>query len=193
MGKIEEANNKKQKKKRKRLLFRSILLAIMFGALLFAVISSLSGDSKQVEVGDQAPNFQLKQVNGENGGQAVTFEQFKGKGIMLNFWATWCPPCEAEMPYMQSLYPEYKEKGVEILAVSSDDTEKVIHDFIDKHDLTFPVLHDKKEEVFNQYGVLSYPTSLFINPEGEVVEIVEGPLTLERLEEYFQQIVPENG
>ena len=71
--------------------------------------------------------------------RSVQLSDLEGKGVMLNFWGTWCKPCEAEMPYMETLYPEYNDKGIEIVAVSLDSTELVINRFIDKHDLTFPV------------------------------------------------------
>ena len=72
---------------------------------------------------------------------------------MLNFWGTWCKPCEKEMPYMEKLYPKYKEQGVEIVAVSLDSTELVVHRFIDKYDLTFPIPHDKDSQVRDLYKV----------------------------------------
>src|SRR5699024_7056087 len=112
-------------------------------------------------------------------------------GVMLNFWGTWCKPCEAEMPYMEKLYPEYKEKGIEIVAVNLDSTEFVVDRFIDKYDLTFPVPYDKKRAVEDLYNVGPIPSTFFINPEGEIVESVEGALTLEKLEGYLQQIKPE--
>ena len=108
---------------------------------------------------------------------------------MLNFWATYCKPCEAEMPYMESLYPEYKD-DVEIVAVNLDANELVIHQFIDKYDLTFPVVHDTTSEVMDLYKVGPIPSTYFINPEGEIVDIVMGALTLETLEGHFQEIQP---
>src|SRR5690625_6803931 len=84
---------------------------------------------------------------------------------MLNFWATFCDPCEEEMPYMEELYPEYQEKGVEIIAVSLDATEIVIDRFIDKHELTFPIPHDTKNEVMDAYNVGPIPSTLFRSEE----------------------------
>lgn len=110
---------------------------------------------------------------------------------MLNFWGTWCKPCEREMPYMQELYGEYKDKGIEIVAVSLDSTELVVDRFVDRHNLTFPVPHDTTEEVRDLYKVGPLPSTFFINPDGEIVEYVEGALTLESLEGHLQNILPE--
>lgn len=98
---------------------------------------------------------------------------------MLNFWATYCEPCKREMPYMESLYPQYKEKGVEIVAVSVDMTEIVINKFVNQYDLTFPILHDKSSEVMDAYGIKPLPTTYFIDENGVIVERVLGELTLE--------------
>ncbi|QDP40506.1 thiol-disulfide oxidoreductase ResA [Radiobacillus deserti] len=187
MTKLEEANKVKKNKKQSRLIFRTTVLLVLFAALVFALVSNFVSGNSVVDVGDKAPNFQLKQLNGE--ADSLQLNDLKGKGIMLNFWATYCEPCEDEMPYMQELYPEYKEKGVEIVAVSLDANELVINKFIDHYDLTFPVLHDKGQ-VMDLYGIDPLPTTFFINSEGEVVEKVSGALTLSKLEGYLQQIQP---
>ncbi|MFD1850526.1 thiol-disulfide oxidoreductase ResA [Oceanobacillus bengalensis] len=187
---IEEAKQKKKKKKRNRLIYRTAILAVLIAATLFAVISNLQDDNTVYRKGDQAPDFQLQQINKNNELETVRLSDFEGKGVMLNFWGTWCKPCEAEMPYMESLYPEYKEKGVEIIAVSLDNTELVVDNFIDKYNLTFPIPFDRTEEIRDLYKVGPIPSSFFINPEGEIVEVVDGALSLERLEGYLQAIQP---
>ncbi|MDL4840757.1 thiol-disulfide oxidoreductase ResA [Aquibacillus rhizosphaerae] len=188
MSKVEEAKKQKRNKKKKRLLFRSIILLALLAALIFALISNFNNDEASLGVGDQAPPFQLKQLNGD--AETLNLADLEGKGIMLNFWATYCKPCEDEMPYMQSLYPKYKD-DIEIVAVSVDATQLVIDRFVDNYNLTFPILHDNKEQVMDLYNVGPLPTTYFINPDGEIVEVVSGPLTLERLDGYLQQILPE--
>ncbi|MEN2766143.1 thiol-disulfide oxidoreductase ResA [Ornithinibacillus xuwenensis] len=187
---VEQAKVTKQKKKRNRLIFRSVILVLLLIAVGYALITNITKDKTIYDIGDQAPDFQLTQVNNNNELETVRLSDYRGKGVMLNFWGTWCEPCEAEMPYMQELYPKYQEKGVEIIAVSLDATEFVIDKFIDKHDLTFPIPHDTKDLVRDQYKIGPIPSTFFINSEGEIVEIVEGALSLERLEGYLQQIQP---
>lgn len=187
---LEKVRKQKKTRMRNRFIFRSTVLAILIVAIVFALVSNAKEDKTIYKVGDEAPDFTLKQVNDNNELETVQLSDFEGKGIMLNFWATYCPPCEKEMPYMQELYPEYKEKGIEIIAVSLDSTELVIDNFIDKYDLTFPIPHDTKGQVMDLYKVGNLPSTLFINPDGIIEETVEGALSLDRLEEYFQQIQP---
>jgi len=114
----------------------------------------------------KAPDFMLKDLNG----RTVSFSSLKGKVILLNFWATWCPPCKAEMPSMNKLYSSMKARGLEIIAVSSDSSLSSIKDFLAKHRVDFPVLHDEKKAVTLQYKVFSMPTTFLIDRNGTIVE-----------------------
>lgn len=188
---LDKIREKKKNKMRNRLIFRSITLAILVAAVIFALVTNLNKDKTIYKIGDEAPDFQLQQVNENNELETVRLHDLRGKGVMLNFWGTFCKPCEEEMPYMEKLYPEYKDKGIEIVAVSLDRIELVIDKFIDKYGLTFPIPHDTKGIVMDLYKIGPIPSTFFINPEGVIVEKVEGALTLERLEGYFKQIMPE--
>jgi len=159
--------------------------------MIFALISNLQDDNIIYREGDKTPDFKLKQINKNNEMDYVQLSELEGKGVMLNFWATWCKPCESEMPYMQALYPTYKEKGVEIIAISLDSTELVINQFIDKYDITFPIPHDKTKEIRDLYKVGPIPSSFFIDANGEIKRVVMGELSLSRLEGYLDEIVPD--
>lgn len=187
---IEQARENKVKKKRNRFIYRSAILVLLVIAVAYALVANLNKDKAIYSVGDEAPDFQLNQVNDHNELKTVRLSDFRGKGVMLNFWGTWCKPCESEMPYMQKLYPEYKEKGIEIIAVNLDATEFVVDQFINKYNLTFPVPHDTKDQVRDLYKVGPIPSTFFISSEGKIVEVVNGALTLERLEGYLQKIEP---
>ena len=188
---LEEAKKKKKNKRKNRLIFRTSILIVMVAAIIFALVSNIQADNTIYQVGDDAPDFELKQINKNNELESIRLSDFKGQGVMLNFWGTWCKPCEEEMPYMQELYPEYKEKGIEIIAVSLDSTELVVDRFIDKYDLTFPIPHDKTGEVRDLYKIGPIPSSIFINPDGKIQRVVNGALSLESLENYFKEILPE--
>ena len=186
---IDKARKDKQGKKKKRYIFRFAVLAILLGAIVYALIINLNQDKDLYEVGDQAPDFKLTQINEANEVETIQLSELEGKGVMLNFWGTWCKPCEEEMPYMEELYPKYKD-DVEIVAVSLDVDEPIIHNFIHKYDLTFPVVHDKNSDVMNLYNVGPIPSTFFISPEGKIVGKVAGSLSLESLEENFKAIQP---
>ena len=188
---LEQKKQKKRNKKRNRLIYRTAILLVLLGAIIFAIVSNLQADNTVYRVGDQAPDFQLTQINKNNEAETIQLSDLRGKGVMLNFWATWCKPCEREMPYMQELYPRYKELGIEIVAVSLDSTELVVDRFIDNYDLTFPIPHDTTGEIRDLYKVGPIPSTFFISPEGEIVNYVSGELSLERLEWYLRNILPE--
>lgn len=176
---------------RNRLIYRGIILAVLVGAVIFALVSNMQKDNTVYRAGDEAPDFQLNQISKNNELETVRLSDLEGKGVMLNFWATWCKPCEAEMPYMQELYPEYKDRGVEIVAVSLDSTELVVDRFVDEYDLTFPIPHDQNGEIRDLYKVGPIPSSFFISPDGEIEEVVNGQLSLDNLRGYLDRITPQ--
>ena len=186
---VEKARKNKRGKKKQRYIFRFTVLAVLVGAIVYALVMNFNKDKDIYEVGDVAPDFKLTQINESNMEETIHLSELQGKGIMLNFWATYCKPCEKEMPFMEELYPKY-EDDIEIVAVSLDMSELVIHDFIDKYDLTFPVVHDKKSDLMDLYNIGPIPSTYFINPDGEIHEIVAGTLSLETLEEKFEEIKP---
>lgn len=128
--------------------------------------------------GDVAPDFELVSLQGES----VKLSDFRGKRVILNFWATWCPPCRAEMPDMQKYYEFSGEAdNTVILGVNVTKTESNpdrVHEFADKHGITFPILLDESSEVTNTYEVVAYPTSFFID-EGVIRYKKVGPMNLE--------------
>src|SRR5699024_555414 len=140
---VEDARKKKKNKKRNRYIYRSLILAVLLVAVIYALVMNVNKDKDIYKPGDPAPDFELTQINDDNEIETIRLSDLEGKGVMLNFWATYCEPCEAEMPYMESLYPEYSD-DIEIVAVSLDASDLVIQQFINKYDLTFPIVHDKK-------------------------------------------------
>lgn len=187
---IEKARKEKQKKMRNRFIFRSVVLLILVGALAFTLITNLSEEKIIYGVGDEAPDFLLKQISNNNELEEVRLSDYRGRGVMLNFWATYCKPCEAEMPYMEQLYPEYSEKGVEIIAVNLQEAPLVVNRFVDKYDLTFPIPHDNRGDIRTLYQIGKIPSTYFIDSNGVIIEKVEGALTLQRLEQSLNQIMP---
>ena len=130
-------------------------------------------------------------------GKTHTLDEYKGKVIFLNFWATWCPPCRAEMPDIQKLYersPQEGEKAVIVLGVAapklgSEKNEAGIKAFMDKNGYTYPVLMDKGGKLFEAYGIRAIPTTYLIGRNGNILGRVQGALSAENIERIVQEIM----
>ena len=127
-----------------------------------------------------AVDFSLK----DQYGNTHTLSDYKGKTIFLNFWATWCPPCRAEMPDIQKLYENYSQEGDDALIVlgvvapelGQETTIEGITDFLEENKFTYPVLMDTEMELFQAYGISSYPTTFMIDRDGNVYGYISGQL-----------------
>jgi peroxiredoxin len=117
-------------------------------------------------IGEKASPFTLKNLSG----QEVSLTDFRGKVILLNFWATWCPPCIAEIPRFNKLRKAYAKKNFEIVAVSTDRSLSTARKFIRKHPVSFIVLHDSSIKVSRKYNVFSIPTTFLIDKKGKIIE-----------------------
>ncbi|MDA2392009.1 MULTISPECIES: redoxin domain-containing protein [Bacillus] len=135
-----------------------------------------------IEIGKSAPDFTLTKLDGIN----VKLSDLKGKKVILNFWATWCGPCQQEMPDMEAFYKEHKE-NVEILAVNYTPSEKgggeeKVSNFAKEKGITFPILLDKNIDVTTAYKVITIPTSYFIDTKGVIQDKFIGPMTQKEME-----------
>ena len=118
-----------------------------------------------------APDFVSENLNG---GQAALAD-YKGKLVLLNFWATWCMPCRAEMPGMETLWQKYKEQGFVVVAISSDEGSPArVETFSKLLDLSFPILLDPEGEVSDLYKVSNMPTSFLIDRDGNIISRIVG-------------------
>lgn len=137
-----------------------------------------------LEIGNLAPDIQLKTLEGQD----VYLSDYRGKRVMLNFWATWCPPCRAEMPDMEKFH---QNTDIEILAVNLIDTEsseKQVHDFIDDYNLTFSILLDEGNEAATIYRIQPIPTSYLINSDGTIHNKAFGALNYELMIQEFEKM-----
>ncbi len=126
-----------------------------------------------------APDFTLQSLDG----QEITLSDYRGKLVMLNFWATWCPPCNYEMPDLQSYYEAHKDENFIILGVNYEGSAEEVQNFVDKYNVTFPILLDSDGTVAQLFGVQGLPTSFFVDKEGHVLGYQPGPVTKEMLEQ----------
>ncbi len=137
-----------------------VLLTI---AVVYVVAGTL--EQKVIDKGDTAPKFTIK----ADQGPTVSRTDFKGKLLVLNFWATWCPPCISEWPSLNEFARRYKDKGVVVLAVSVDKNEKRYRDFVAKGKPEFLTALDPQWNIPASYGTFMIPETYIINQEGKVL------------------------
>ncbi|MFD1019229.1 redoxin domain-containing protein [Thalassobacillus hwangdonensis] len=137
-----------------------------------------------LDKGQTAPDFTLELLSGET----VSLSDYRGKKVMVNFWATWCPPCRAEMPDMEKFY---NETEVEILAVNLTATESDpsnVGAFAEEFGLSFPILLDKNSAVATTYQIQPVPTSIFIDEEGRIQSIALGAMNYDMMIQRYEDL-----
>ena len=176
--------------KKKRLITRSVILIVLLAAIVYTVYSSLTKDKVQIlQVGDKPPNFEL--VDLYDSDLKYRLSDYKGKGVYLNFWGTWCEPCKKEMPAMSNQYAIYKDQGVEMLAINIAQTNFEVKKFIEGLDVDFPVAIDPVKSVMTAYNIGNLPATILINPDGEIEKIITGELSEAQIASYMESIKPE--
>jgi len=146
-----------------------ILLIILISGLLITGCSG--GTNPEPVVGKPAPDFQFKNLEG----QSVSLSDFQGKPVLINFWQVRCPPCRAEMPYIQQVYDEWRGKGLVILAINIGESPSQIKEFMQSQGLSLPVLLDKGGKVAEKYNIWFIPTTFFLDKDGIIQEKIIGP------------------
>jgi peroxiredoxin len=156
----------------------------MAGVMLVAILAvAVSGSlawsmgSRVPIVGAPAEDFRLVDLEGKS----QSLSQYRGKVVLVNFWATWCKPCTTEMPAMQATYDKLRDKGFVVLAINELEDDAKVREHIKQHGHTFPVLMDRDNKVANQFGVFGLPVSVFIDEKGVVQEYIKGGLLTEQL------------
>jgi len=134
-------------------------------------------------LGFLAPDFALKDLNG----QTVRLSDFRGKPVLLNFWAAWCPPCRKEMPDLQNFYERYGEKIV-LLGVNWGEDAKTVKEFLDRYGVKYLNLLDERGTAFVLYKLTGIPTSFFIDREGYIRGVWLGPLKVEEIAGIFERL-----
>ena len=169
---------KKEFSMKKFFIILSALFLFLLPQLSFAQMSEEAArllKNAKIQVYNKAAdpyNFTLPLLSGEN----ATLSSFRGKVVILNFWATWCPPCRAEMPSMEILYKRYKDQGLEILAVDIGENANTVRQFIQKNNYSFPVLLDTTKQTSAIYGVEAIPTTYIIDRNGKIIGRIIGSI-----------------
>ena len=135
---------------------------------------------------DRAPNFSLM----TSSGQTVELKKLQGKAVVVNFWATWCGPCRAEIPGMAEIYGKYKDKGVEIVGVSLDDRGwSVVNPFVQKLGIPYPVVLGNDQVVQAYGGIDAIPTTFFVDKKGTVVKKHVGYMSKDDFEKILRSVL----
>ena len=156
-----------------------IMLTIMPALILPSVFMAGCSDGSEppqiTQPENLAPDFQLSSLDG----QAVSLRDFRGRPVMLNFWATWCGPCQLEMPFIQEIFEdsEFAAKGLAVLAVNIGESPDTVKDFVEGHGLSFPVLLDTTKDVALKYNIRGIPATFFIDENGIIQDMKIGPFS----------------
>ncbi|MFD2656574.1 redoxin domain-containing protein [Gracilibacillus thailandensis] len=163
----------------KKWIISAVLLAMVVWAVIDMVTDNkvTEADNIGLEIGNIAPDFELETLDGET----VKLSDYRGEPVMLNFWATWCPPCRSEMPDMQRFY---QDTDMNILAINLTDTEANVEDvnqFVEEYDLTFTIPLDQGNIVGNRYQIRPIPTTYMLDSNGIIQFNVFGPLNYDQM------------
>ncbi len=186
---------------------RWVIAAVAALALGLLTMSGMFGPSKRVEVetppiefardaarspvckadGHANLNFTVKDMNGAS----VKLADYKGKVILVNFWATWCPPCKAELPGLIELYDQYKDQGLVVLGISGDDDAETLRAFATEWKIKYPMIVGRDEnELLDAYGpIFGYPISVIVGRDGAVCGKHVGPATKEQFEREIKALL----
>ncbi len=160
-----------------------IILVVILVLGGFAVSSAFKKPEVPKE-GSTIPDLPLQQLNGS----VVKLGDYKGKALVLNFWGSWCEPCEREMPTLQKAADEWKAKNVEIVGINYGEDPLVVQNYMKKVNVHFTMLLDQKKKVTEAFGIRPLPTTFFVKPDGKVHAIHIGELTQSQLDKYLQEI-----
>lgn len=168
--------------------FLKIILIVLIGVFVLGCSQAdqISNDNNKESLNDisKAPDFTLTSLEGKE----VSLKDYRGKKVLLNFWATWCHYCRTEMPVFQNLVEKYPEE-VTVLAVSimERETEEEIENFIKNNEYTFKVLLDRENKVSDAYNIRGLPSSYLIDRDGRIEFQKLGPLSEEEIEQWLHE------
>lgn len=145
-------------------LYRYMVIVILLAGLCSTAWSE-STVLHPVKDQPQAPSFELKDIDGN----VHRLSDYRGKVVIVNFWATWCPPCRFELPSMEKLWQATQNDGVILLAINLGEDEDTIFTFTSDYAVSFPLLMDRDSSVTKKYSVLGIPTSFVIGPRGRII------------------------
>jgi len=171
---------------------QKIILAVVLASVLVSGLVMAGGSvgctpAQGTQIGNLAPDFQLSGLDG----QTISLSDFRGKPVLINFWASWCNPCRAEMPFLQRMHEEWADKGLVILAGDIGESPSRVNKFVESFGLSFLVLLDARQEVAREYNIRSIPTTFFIDKNGKIQDMKIGAFSSKaEIERRLSKIFP---
>lgn len=188
------AQHKKKVQQSNRLLIAALVLIL--GGLAVIVWMSVQtavptpttnsyGAPALAQQGGTVTDFTIGSL--DNG--QISLADYEGEVIIMNFWATWCPPCRAEMPGINNFYEAHKDEGLVVLAINEEESEEQVRPFIELNEFSFPVLLDIEGRVAQQYSTRSFPTTFIIDRNGVIQHVQTGEITERELERIVKPLL----
>jgi cytochrome c biogenesis protein CcmG/thiol:disulfide interchange protein DsbE len=131
-----------------------------------------------------APPIELPELNGQ---EQVSLASLRGKGVVLNFWASWCEPCKREAPMLEEAWKANRDRGLVVLGVNSQDLRSDARRFADRYGLTYPLVHDGPGRSLGRYGLVAFPETWWIDREGRLVAYAQGEFSQEELDRNIER------
>lgn len=168
-------------------MFIVFLLLVLLGGCISGSSSKNKAPGFTVDMLDQS---KVEQADANNyRGKSVSLDDYKGKPLVLNFWAPWCPPCREEAPMLQQTYEKYKGKDIEFLMISIRDTDENVVNFMKENNLSFPVGLDTEAVLTTRYSVSGIPTTFFIDRDGKIKRSYVGALNAGQIDSFIGEIM----
>lgn len=175
-------------KKKKRSFTRGLILAVLAVAIVYTVFTAVTQEKREVlKVGEEAPNFEVIDLEGNK----FRLSDYRGEGVVLNFWGTWCPPCKREFPAMERQYKNFEHQSVNLIAINIEQTDLEVQTYVQNMGMTFPVAIDKTSSIKNAYSVGNLPATILINKDGIVEKVITGEMSEAQIIAHFESIIPE--